>query len=313
MKERKKKKKVWLWVILSIFFVLLVIFCGIFLVYSLIGGSVGYIPTGESIALIRIEGVISDSQSSSLLYGEGTEPEKIIHQLHKAEEDPNIKAIIFRINSPGGTAAASQEIYREIMRIKKPIISSVGDICASGAYYIASATDWIVANEASSVGSIGVIMQFPNYQGLYEKLGIKTETFTKGKYKDLGSPARGLTDEEKRLIDKELEVVYQQFIRDVAKGRDMTEKNVEELATGFVFVGSESFNLKLIDELGNYQDAINKAVELGQIKGKPTIIDFKRPTFFDTFLFNIISGLKNMILSDIYFNSQFQFEEPIIK
>ncbi|GAH92230.1 unnamed protein product, partial [marine sediment metagenome] len=117
-------------------------------------------------------------------------------------------------------------------------------ICASGAYYIASATDWIVANEASSVGSIGVIMQFPNYQGLYEKLGIKTETFTKGKYKDLGSPARGLTDEEKRLIDKELEVVYQQFIRDVAKGRDMTEKNVEELATGFVFVGSESFNLK---------------------------------------------------------------------
>ncbi len=313
MEEKKKKKKVWLWVILSVLFVLLVIFWGIFLIYSLIRGGTGYVPTRESIALIRIEGVISDSESSSLLYGLGTEPEKIIHQLHRAEEDPNIKAIIFRINSPGGTAAASQEIYREIVRIKKPIISSVGDICASGAYYIASATDWIVANEASSVGSIGVIMQFPNYQGLYEKLGIKTETFTKGKYKDLGSPARGLTDEEKRLIDKELEVVYQQFIRDVAKGRDMTEKNVEELATGFVFVGSESFNLKLIDELGNYQDAINKAVEFGQIKGKPTIIDFKRPTFFDTFLFNIISGLKKLILSDIYFNSQFQFEEPIIK
>lgn len=313
MEEKKKKKRTWLWVILSILFVLIVIFWGISLIYSLIRGSTGYISTGESIALIRIEGVISDSESSSLLYGLGTEPEKIIHQLHRAEEDPNIKAIMFRINSPGGTAAASQEIYREIMRIKKPIISSVGDICASGAYYVASATDWIVANEASSVGSIGVIMQFPNYQGLYEKLGIKTETFTKGKYKDMGSPTRELTDEEKRLIDKELEVVYQQFIRDVAKGRDMTEKSVEELATGFVFVGSESLNLKLIDELGNYQDAINKAVELGKIKGKPTIIDFKRPTFFDTFLFNIISGLKKLILSDIYFNSQFQFEEPIIK
>ena len=313
MEEKKKKKRTWLWVILSVLFVLLVIFWGIFLIYSLIRGGTGYVSTRESIALIRIEGVISDSESSSLLYGLGTEPEKIIHQLHKAEEDPNIKAIIFRINSPGGTAAASQEIYREIMRMKKPIISSVGDICASGAYYVASATDWIVANESSSVGSIGVIMQFPNYQGLYEKLGIKTETFTKGKYKDLGSPARELTDEEKRLIDKELEVVYQQFIRDVAKGRDMTEKNVEELATGFVFVGSESLNLKLIDELGNYQDAINKAVEFGQIKGKPTIIDFKRPTFFDTFLFNTISGLKKLILSDIYFNSQFRFEEPIIK
>ena len=313
MKEKKKKRRTWLWIILSVFFVLLVIFCGIFLIYSFIRGGIGYISTGESIALIRIEGMISDSEGSSLLYGLGTEPEKIINQLHRAEEDPNIKAIIFRINSPGGTAAASQEIYREIMRMKKPIISSVGDICASGAYYIASATDWIVANESSSVGSIGVIMQFPNYQGLYEKLGIKTETFTKGKYKDLGSPTRELTDEEKRLIDKELEVVYQQFIRDVAKGRDMTEKSVEDLATGFVFVGSESLNLKLIDELGNYQDAINKAIEFGKIEGKPTIIDFKRPTFFDTFLFNIISSFKKLILSDIYFNSQFQFEEPIIK
>jgi len=313
LNKKKKQKKVWLWVILSIFFALLIIFWGFLLLYSFIKGELGYVTTGESIALIRIEGVISDSEGISILYGAGTEPEKVIQQLHKAEENSNVKAIIFRINSPGGTAASSQEIYREIMRIKKPIITSVGDICASGAYYIASGTDWIIANESSSVGSIGVIMQFPNYQGLYEKLGIKTETFTKGKYKDLGSPTRELTNEEKELIDKELQIVYQQFIRDVARGRDLTEKRVEDVATGFVFIGSEALDLRLVDELGNYQDAIYKAIELGKIKGKPSVIDFRRPTLFDTFLSDIISNLGRLILYDNYLNFPPQIEEPVIK
>ena len=314
MSEKKKKKRVWLWVILSIFFVLIIIFCGIFLLYSLMRGVLGYIPMGESIALIRIEGVISDSESTSLLFGAGTEPEKIIDQLHKAEENTNVKAIILRINSPGGTAAASQEIYREIiMRTKKPIITSIGDICASGAYYVASSTDWIIANESSSVGSIGVIMQFPNYQGLYEKLGIRTETFTKGKYKDIGSPTRELTYEERKLIDEKLQIVYEQFIRDVARGRDMTVEKVEELATGYVFVGSESLDLKLIDEFGNYQDAIRKAIELGEIKGKPSIIDFRKPTLFDTLLFGGIKILRELILTNNYLNFPNQMEGQIIR
>lgn len=313
MSEKKKKKRVWLWVILSIFFVL-IIFCGIFLLYSLMRGLSGYIPMGESIALIRIEGVISDSESTSLLSGVGTEPEKIIDQLHKAEENQNVKAIILRINSPGGTASASQEIYREIMmRTKKPIITSIGDICASGAYYVASSTDWIIANESSSVGSIGVIMQFPNYQELYEKLGIRTETFTKGKHKDIGSPTRELTDEERKLIDEKLQIVYEQFIRDVARGRDIPVEKVEELATGYVFVGSESLDLKLIDELGNYQDAIIKAIELGKIKGKPSIIDFRKPTLIDTLLFGGIKILRELILSNNYLNFSNQMENQIIR
>ncbi|MCJ7727181.1 MAG: signal peptide peptidase SppA, partial [Actinobacteria bacterium] len=160
----------------------------------------------------------------------------------------------------------------EIKKMEKPVVVSVSDTCASGAYYVASAADRIIANRSSSVGSIGVIMQIPNYEDLYEKLGLKYTTIKQGKYKDIGSPDRPLTKEEMKLLEAQLKEIYRQFISDVAEARSMDVSEVEELATGWVFLGTEALELGLIDEIGNYKDAINIAAELGGIKGEPIVI-----------------------------------------
>jgi len=139
---------------------------------SFAGTSYSY-GVGDSIYEIRLEGIISAEKYSGLLSGGTVTPEEIISQLDEAEENPNVKAILIRVNSPGGSPAASQEIFEEIRKIEKPVVVSVSDTCASGAYYVSSAADKIIANRSSSVGSIGVIMQIPNYEDLYEKLGLK--------------------------------------------------------------------------------------------------------------------------------------------
>jgi protease IV len=227
---------------------------------------------GKSIYEIRLEGVISAEKYSNILSGGTVTPEEIMSQLDEAEDNPDVKAILIRVNSPGGSAAASQEIFEEIKKIEKPVVVSVSETCASGAYYISSAADKIIANRSSSVGSIGVIMQIPNYEDLYEKLGLKYTTIKQGKYKDVGSPDRPLTGEEIDLFEAQLNEIYSQFISDVAEARGMDVGEVEELATGWVFLGTEALELGLIDGIGNYKDAIEIAAELGKIEGEPVII-----------------------------------------
>ncbi|HEY4696065.1 MAG TPA: signal peptide peptidase SppA [Candidatus Hydromicrobium sp.] len=227
---------------------------------------------GDSVYEIRLEGVISAEKYSGLFGGETVTPEEIISQLDDAEKNPNVKAILLRVNSPGGSPAASQEIYEELRKMEKPVVVSVSDTCASGAYYISSAADRIIANRSSSVGSIGVIMQIPNYEDLYEKLGIKYTTIKQGKYKDIGSSDRPITAEEKKLLEAQLKEIYRQFISDVAEARNMEISEVEELATGWVFLGTEALKLGLIDSIGNYKDAIDVAAELGGIEGEPNVI-----------------------------------------
>jgi len=231
-----------------------------------------YYGSGESIYEIRLEGIISAEKYSNLLGGGTVTPEDIMSQIDEAVENPDVKAILIRVNSPGGSAAASQEIFEEIGKIEKPVVVSVSETCASGAYYVSSAADKIIANRTSSVGSIGVIMQIPNYEELYEKLGLKYTTIKQGEYKDVGSPDRPLTSEEIELFEEQLEEIYDQFVSDVAGARDMDIEEVEELATGWVFLGTEALELGLIDEIGNYKDAINAAAGLGGIEGKPRVI-----------------------------------------
>jgi len=241
---------------------------------GLLSGSLGRTSytLGESVYEIRLEGVISAEKYSGLFGAVTVTPEEIISQLDEAGKNPNVKAILFRVNSPGGSPAASQEIYEEIKKMEKPVVVSVSDTCASGAYYVASAADRIIANRSSSVGSIGVIMQIPNYEDLYEKLGLKYTTIKQGKYKDVGSPDRPITKEEMKLLEAQLKEIYRQFIADVAEARSMDVSEVEELATGWVFLGTEALDLGLIDDIGNYKDAINIAAELGGIKGEPNVI-----------------------------------------
>ncbi len=257
---------------------------------------------GDSIYEIRLEGIISADNYSNILSGGTATPEDIIAQLDEAKNNPNVKAILIRVNSPGGSAAASQEIFEEVGKMEKPVVVSVSDSCASGAYYVASAADRIIANRSSSVGSIGVIMQIPNYEELYEKLGLKYTTIKQGKYKDIGSPDRPLTSEEIKLLEGQLKEVYWQFISDVAEARDMDIKKVEELATGWVFLGTEALELGLIDGIGNYKDAIDVAKELGGITGEPYIIKREASySFMDLLLgFFINSKIGNIFQQDIF-------------
>ncbi len=259
-------------VLLGIF--VLFVFSGGCFFAGLLGGGLGrtsYV-LGDSIYMIRLEGIISASKYTGLFGDATVTPEEIISQLDEAQSDPSVKAILLRINSPGGSPAASQEIYEELKKTSKPVVVSVSDACASGAYYVASAADMIIANKASSVGSIGVIIQIPNREELYEKLGLKYTTIKQGKYKDIGSPDRPLTPEEMKLLEDQTKEIYEQFISDVAEGRDMDIEEVKELATGWVFIGTEALKLGLIDGIGTYKDAIRIAAELGGIEGEPNII-----------------------------------------
>ncbi len=272
---------------------LLFVFSGGCFVLGLLSGSLsdtsGY--RQGNIYEINIEGVITATEQSGILGGGVTTPKQVIAQLDIAEKSNNIKAILLRVNSPGGSPAASQEIYQELGKAGKPVVVSVSDTCASGAYYISCAADRIIANPASSVGSIGVIMQVPNLEGLYDKLGIEYTTIKQGKYKDIGSTSREMTGEEKKLLEEQTKKIYEQFISDVAESRDMSKDKVKELATGWVYLGSEAVGLGLIDELGTYKDAINVAAELGGVAGEPVVVSARGFSIYDILLQYYLGGI----------------------
>jgi protease-4 len=272
------------WLIGIVLVVLVVLFmcfgCTAIFLTSMSGDSYKIGPA-DSVAVIRVEGIIASSSDSGLLSGATVNPESIISQIRQANKDSRVASILIRVDSPGGSAAASQEIYKEVTRSKKPIVISIADVGASGAYYISSGAKKIMASPASMVGSIGVIMSVPNLEELYKKLGISYVTIKQGKYKDIGSSDRPMTDEEKQMLTKETEIIYEQFINDVAKGRNMPVDKVREMATGMAWAGSEAKDMGLVDELGNYQDAITLAGKLGKIKGEPRVVGYGKTTLWD--------------------------------
>lgn len=239
--------------------------------------------TGNSVAVIYIDDAIAGT-------GAYVTPESILDQLDQALADPSVAAIVLRIDSPGGTVAASQEISMAVKRANmvKPVVASIGDMGASGAYMVASQCESIVAAPGSSVGSIGVIMSIPNIESLLETVGVEFTVLTTGEFKDTGSMYRSVTPTEAAMLEGQMQIVYNQFIADVAEGRGMAEDDVRELATGWVWLGSEAQELGLVDELGNYDDAIALAADLGGIEGDPYIVNYE---YMDPF-----SGLLGSIL-----------------
>jgi len=229
-----------------------------------VAGSASGLPLGGSaIAVIDINGVILS-------------PEAINAQLRKFGDDSAVKAILLHINSPGGGAAASQEVYQEVMRIRKEkhkkIVASVESVGASGAYYIASGCDKIYANNASVVGSIGVIMEWTNYGDLLRWAKLKNITITAGELKDAGDPSRDLTPKEQAYFQSLVDNMYSQFVNDVAAGRHTTADKIKPLATGQVWTGEQSLPLGLIDKIGGFRNALmDTAREVG-ISGEPTIV-----------------------------------------
>ncbi len=226
-------------------------------------------PLGEKVALVHVTGVIIDSSD-------------VIKELKDYAKDSSIKAIIIRVNSPGGAVAPSQEIYNEIIKIKekKKVIVSMGAIAASGGYYIAAPADRIVANAGTLTGSIGVIMELPNVSGLMDKIGIETQVIKSGKHKDIASVFKTLTPEEKKILQTVLDDVHDQFIKAVADSRGMTFEETKKLADGRIFTGRMAKEIGLIDELGGLEDAIMLAGELAGIEGEPEVVTKKEKFSF---------------------------------
>lgn len=228
-------------------------------------------PIGDRIALIHIEGLITDSKDT-------------VDELKEYVKNPAIKAIVLRIESPGGAVAPSQEIYEEVRKAvaKKKVLVSMGSVAASGGYYIASPATRIIANPGTLTGSIGVIMEIPNIEGLMNKLGIKTEVVKSGRHKDIASIFRGIGKEEREILQGVLDNVHEQFIQAVAEGRKMLPSDVRKIADGRVFTGEQALKVGLIDELGNLEDTVQAAAKLVGIKGEPVIVSKKeRFSFID--------------------------------
>ena len=194
-----------------------------------------------------------------------TRSEETIADLIKFKNNDNVKAIVVRIDSPGGAVGASQEIYRELRRVGrvKPVVASMGSVAASGGYYSAIGAGKIVASPGTLTGSMGVILKFANLEEIFHKIGYKSETIKSGKYKDMGSPSRSLTGEEREMLQDLLDNVHGQFIRDIAESRNLGEEEVREIADGRIFSGEQARDLGLVDELGNFTDAVLLAADLG--------------------------------------------------
>jgi protease-4 len=246
------------------------VFVILLFVLGFLGSLLARFPVGERIAVLRIDGVLVNS-------------EPIVRKIERLKEDKSVRALVVRAESPGGSVGASQEIYRALERFKeskKPVVVSMGNVCASGCFYLAMAGDYIYANPGTITGSIGVIIQHTNVKELLERLGIKTTSIKTGKFKDTLSPTRELTEEEKRYLQELIDKAYEQFLNAILKYRKEVDPNkLREIADGRVFTGEDAQKLKLVDGLGGLQDAIEKAKELSKAE-KPRVFYVEEPRGF---------------------------------
>lgn len=269
--------------------------------------------SGESrIALINIDGVIVENGSSGGLGGvseEMTSARKIKKVLRQAANDPKVKILLIRVNSPGGSAVASEEIYKELSDFKRKtgmqIVVYFSDIAASGGYYVSMAADKIVANPSSITGSIGVIISYLNFSDLAQKYGVEMIVYKSGSHKDIVSEFRKPTDEEKAIIQSVVNDSYDNFVKAVSDGRHLPESRVRELADGRIYSSKQAVNLQLVDSLGTFEDAISTARKMAGLS-EASVIEYGRPGFFEAFVGNIAGKFNLSLLPNFgnYFNLQ---------
>lgn len=235
-------------------------------------GAGGDLGSSEKVAVIYVQGtILSGNVPAGLGYATS---EEISENIRRATADSAVRAIVLRINSPGGSPAAAQEITGEIEKARAkgiPVVVSMGDLATSAAYYISAPADYIITNPSTNTGSIGVIWVFQNMSASYEQGGINHYIAKSGELKDMGSTWRGLTDEEKEYADAVVMESYEDFITEVSEGRNMSRSDVKELADGRIYTGARAKELGLVDGFGNLYDAIDKAAELGGIEGEPRV------------------------------------------
>ena len=263
----EKRSRTWLWILIgggSFFLFVLAVFTLVYLTLHAGGEQASaFGGFGSKIGVVELEGVILD-------------PDTVVTQLKKFADDDSIKAIILHVNSPGGGVAASEEIYREVKRIrdekKKRIVASISTVGASGAYYISSATNKIYADNGSVVGSIGVISEWVNYGDLMRWAKLKPEVLTVGEFKDTGDPTCELTSAERAYLQALIENMYGQFVQAVADGRHAKADDIRAIANGKVWTGQQALAMKLIDQVGDFQDAVKETAKSVGITGEPVLV-----------------------------------------
>jgi protease-4 len=221
------------------------------------------LPTGGAkVAVVEIEGIIVDGTAA-------------IRELREHADNPSIKAVVLRVNSPGGVVAPTQEIFAAIQRARKagkPVVATLGAVAASGGYYVATAADRIYANPGTLTGSIGVVMQMANIEGLLKKVGVEYVVVKAGSYKDVGNFARTMSPEERKMLQALLDDVYSQFVDAVAEGRGLERSEVLAFAEGRIYSGQQALALKMVDEMGGFEDAVEAAGKLANISGRPKLV-----------------------------------------
>jgi protease-4 len=296
------RSRAFLWVLLgggAFFLFLLAVFALVYFTVRSEQKTSSFSSFGDKIAVVDLEGVIIS-------------PKDLVEQLRKYGDDSSIKAIIIHVNSPGGGAAASEEIYREVLRIrdvkKKRIVASIETVGASGAYYVSSATNKIFADDASIVGSIGVIAEWYNYEELMKWAKLKAIVLKAGEFKDTGSPVREMTPAERAYMQGLIDNMHEQFIASVAKGRRMKVDEIKPLADGKVWTGEQAVPLKLIDQVGDFRAAVEDTAKSVGIKGEPTIV---RPEKDRKSLLDLLFGDASEYLPDaaklMQTNAQFYY------
>ncbi len=245
--------------------------------------------TNDKIVVVPLDGVITHENAS---FAQGASVDGIVETLEDLREDDHVKAVILRINSPGGSVGAVQEIHRAVLKFRgagKFVVSSFGDVAASGGYYIACAGDKIVTNPGTLTGSIGVIMQIPNVKGLMEKFGVSMMTIKSGDMKDSASPFRTMTEEERSYFTKLIMDSYGQFFDAVKEGRKLDDAALKPLADGRVFTGRMAKDAKLVDEIGGLEEAVEVAKQLAGLEGKkPKVIHHRGASSLERLL-NLMS------------------------
>lgn len=247
-------------------------------------GDVSFASLGGSIGVIPMSGVMDESTGRP-----------VIEYLERWRDVGSIKAIVIHVNSPGGGTAIAQEIHDAIVktRDKKPVVVSMAGVAASGGYYIACAADRIVANPGTVTGSIGTIMSFHTFQGVFDKVGIGTEVIKSGEFKDVGDYSREMTHEEELMLQSVVMDGYEQFVEAIATGRNMDKEDVYAVADGSIYTGLQAYNLGLVDTLGGLADAVELAADLAGLEGKPEIVRprEKRRSFFSDLLTGVLGDL----------------------
>jgi len=260
----------------------------IFVIAAMTGHQTTF-PMGDKVGVIKVQGPILTS-------------DQIIDEIVNFRKDESIKAIVLRVDSPGGGVGPSQEIYEEVHKAVavKPVVVSMGSVAASGGYYISAPASQILANPGTITGSIGVIMEFTNFEELLQKIGLKSQVVKSGEHKDIGSPVRPMTAEDKKILQGLIDDVHQQFISAVAEGRKLPEEKVRELADGRIYTGQQAKELGLVDKLGNLQDAVKTAGELAGIKEEPNVVypPEDKPKFLDYLVEETASRIKGVFVKE---------------